>query len=188
MPVICYYSNFCEPSKKLLQVMARSQVQTDVHFICIDQRSRNAAGQTVLEVQGQQVLLPPTVTRVPALYFMETQQTLFEDAIYKHLAPKEATLNHTATNGLGEPECFSNQFLSMSDSYSFWDQDANDLGTKGDGGMRQKHSYVSVNDSFSINTPKEDYEPDKVGKKGSKTLEEYKAERAMMVPDPIART
>jgi hypothetical protein len=54
--------------------------------------------------------------------------------------------------------------------------------------MRQKHSYVSVNDSFSINTPKEDYEPDKVGKKGSKTLEEYKAERAMMVPDPIART
>ena len=188
MTVICYYSNYCEPSKKLLQVLTHSKLKDEVHFICVDQRSRNAAGQTVLEVHGQQVMLPPMITKVPALFLVDSKRALFEDDIYKFLSPKEVALNQEATNGFGEPECFSNQLLSMSDAYSFWDQEPDELGTKGNGGMRQQHSYVAINDSISINTPVDDYEPDKVGKKGTKTLEEYKAEREMAVPPPIART
>jgi hypothetical protein len=188
MTVICYYSNFCEPSKKLLQVMSHSKLKDEVHFICIDKRTRGAGGQTVLEVNGQQVLLPPMITRVPALFLVETRRALFEDDIYKYLQPQEAALNHVATGGMGEPECFSDQMLGMSDSYSFWDQGADELGTKGNGGMRQQHRFVAVDEMFSINTPKDDYEPDKIGKKGTKTLEEYKAEREMSIPAPISRT
>jgi len=188
MTVICYYSNFCEPSKKLLQTMSHSKLKDEVHFICIDKRTRSASGQTVLEVNGQQVMLPPMITRVPALFLVETRRALFEDEIYRHLSPQEAELNHVATSGFGEPECFSNQMLSMSDAYSFWDQGADELGTKGDGGMRQQHRFVAVDQTFAINTPKEDYEPDKVGKQGSKTLEQYKAERELTVPAAIART
>jgi len=188
MTVICYYSNFCEPSKKLLQVLSHSKLKNEVHFICIDQRTREG-NRTILVVQGQRVVLPDAVTRVPALFLVEQNKALFEDEIYRHLSPQEAQINHVATGGLGEPECFSpDQFRSMSDAYSFWDQDAEELGTKGNGGMRQQHNYVSINDSFAINTPADDYEPDKVGKKGSKTLEQYKAERELTVPAPISRT
>ena len=62
------------------------------------------------------------------------------------------------------------------------------MGTKGSGGMRQQHSYATVDQVFQIATPEDTYEPDKVGAKGSKTLEEYKAERELAVAAPIART
>jgi hypothetical protein len=188
MSAICYYSNFCEPSKKLLQLMAKTKLKNEIHFICIDQRSKDTRGQTLVEINGQRVVLPPAVTKVPALYLIDTRKALFEDDIYRFLAPQETAINHVETRGQGEPDCYSNQAANMSDSFSFWDQDAEELGTKGSGGMRQQHSYATVDQVFQIPTPEDTYEPDKVGAKGSKTLEEYKAERDMAVAAPIART
>ena len=38
MSCILYYSNFCEPSKKLLQTVSKTEMAKDIHFICIDKR------------------------------------------------------------------------------------------------------------------------------------------------------
>jgi len=187
MSVICYYSNFCEPSKKLLQLLAKTKLKNEVHFICIDKRSRDEHGQTLVEVNGQRVVLPKSVTKVPALYMMDTRQALYEDDIYRFLQPKEAAIAHVETGGQGEPDCYSSQAACMSDSFSFWDQNSEELGTKGSGGMRQQHSYATVDQQFSIPTPPDNYEPDKVGANGTKTLEQYKAEREMAVAAPISR-
>jgi len=187
MSAICYYSNFCDPSKKLLQLMSKTKLKNEVHFICIDKRSRDEHGQTLVEVNGQRVVLPKSITKVPSLYLMDTKQVLSEDDIYRYLSPKEAAITHAETNGQGEPDCYSNQAMSMSDSFSFWDQNADELGTKGSGGMRQQHSYATVDQQFSIPTPPDNYEPDKVGTNGSKTMEQYKAERELAVATPAAR-
>ena len=40
MSSILYYSNFCEHSKKLLQTISKSDISKDIHFICIDKRSK----------------------------------------------------------------------------------------------------------------------------------------------------
>jgi hypothetical protein len=185
---ILYYSNFCEPSKKLLQLIAKTKLKHELHFICIDKRFRNSKGQTILLLENQQVLLPNTVTKVPALLIMDTKEVLIEDNIYAYLNPKETKINTLATCGNGEPECYSlTQMSSMSDSYSFWDQDSKELETKGMGGVRQMHNFVALEDNFSISTPTEDYTADKIGNNGTKTLEEYKAEREKSIAAPIQR-
>ena len=182
-----YYSNFCEPSKKLIQTVSKSKLKNELQFVCIDKRSRNKSGQTIVHLERGQVVLPSSITKVPAL--MTPQQVLVGDDIYKYLFPKEAQINHQATQGLGEPECYSlGQMNSMSDTYSFWDQPVNELTTKGEGGMRQLHNYVTLEQSYAIPTPSDNYEPDKIGKNGSKTLEQLKAEREQDVAKPFPLT
>jgi hypothetical protein len=184
---ICYYSNFCDPSKKLLQRIAKTKLKHELHFICIDKRDRDSKGNIIILLENDRVVLPPQVTKVPALYMIETKQVLFEQAIYDFLMPKEVSITMTETNGNGEPECYSlSQMSRMSDAYSFWDQSPDELTTKGGGGMRQMHNFVPLEDSFTIHTPTEDYVPDKIGKNG-KTFEEYKNERDSMLPPAIKR-
>ncbi len=188
MSAICYYSNFCEPSKKLLQLFAKTKLKQEIHFICIDKRFKNQKGQTILQLEQHQVLLPDAIRKVPALYLVDNQNVLYEDDIYEFLTPKENKINTLATSGNGEPECYSlNQMSCMSDSYSFLDQDSSELSTKGSGGIRQLHNYVTLDQNFSIQTPAEDYVPDKIGNNGSKSLEQLKAEREKSIMQPIQR-
>ena len=180
MSLILYYSNFCDPSKKLLQKVAKTKLSQEIHFICIDQRKRDSKGNTILFLQNEQVMLPSSVTKVPALYQMESKQVLFGDDIYDHLLPKEVAINQVATNGNFDPDPFSVFGMSrLSDQYSFWDTSVEDLGAKGSGGLRQLKRFATLEDQSSIHCPKDDYSPDKVS---SKTLEDYKAERDSMVP------
>ena len=191
MATILYYSNFCEPSKKLLQTISKTKLKDTIHFICIDIRKKDSSGQTIIELpQNQKVILPPTVTKVPALLLLNQGHTvLFGEQIYQHFQPQEAVLNHVETNGNGEPESYSiGQMSSISDQYSFWDQSPSDLSTKGDGGLRQIHNFVALEADYRITTPPENYESDKIGNKGSKTLEQYKAERDSAIAAPIQRT
>jgi hypothetical protein len=184
MPEICYYSNYCDPSKKLLQKIAKTKLQQEIHFICIDRRQRDSKGNTILFVQNEQVMLPPQVTKVPALYQIETKQVLFGDDIYGFLLPKEVAINQVATGGNGEPDAFSVFGMSrLSDQYSFWDQSVEDLSAKGHGGTRQMHKFAALEEQCQIVTPKEDHIPDKVG---SNDFEKYKAERDALVK-PITR-
>ena len=187
MTSILYYSNFCDPSKRLLQKVSKTKLQQTLHFICIDQRTRNAKGQTLITIEHEQVLLPEQIVKVPALYMIDSKHVLFGDDIYEYLAPRENVINQVSTQGNGEPECYSlSQMSQLSDSYSFWDQAPDDLNTKGQGGMRQMHNFVPLEQDFSIHTPAEDYVPDKIGKNG-KTLEDYKNERDSMIGPPIKR-
>lgn len=168
---ILYYSNFCDNCKKLLQNLSRSQMKEEIHFLCIDKRVTMPDGSVHLLIKnGQQVLLPPTITKVPALMLVNNGfHVLFGDQIYQHLQPKEKAIQQRATNFQGEPDAFSFAAFSQSgitsDQYSYLDMAADDLLAKGCGGLRQMHNYVNFNEdgSMNIETPPDNYSPDKVG-------------------------
>ena len=40
MSNVLYYSNYCEKCKRLLQILAKSDCKKDMHFLCIDKRSK----------------------------------------------------------------------------------------------------------------------------------------------------
>jgi hypothetical protein len=170
MSSILYYSNFCDHSKKLLQTVSKTQVSKDIHFICIDKRERDQNGKVnIILENGQKIIMPENVTKVPALLLISDGfKVLYGDNIYSHLKPKHETATRQATNNNMEPMSFSlggsGGFGIMSDQYSFLDQDSDALNTKGDGGLRQMHNYVTLSHSDIITTPTDDhkYNQDKV--------------------------
>ncbi len=184
---VLYYSNFCDPSKRLLEKIAKSQIKEEVSFICIDRRERGGHGKTmVLLENGQKMLLPPTVTRVPALLLVNRgYHVLFGNDIYRHLEPKEKILNEKATMNNDEPLAFSiTEMAGDSDSYSYLDMSSDQMSAKGDGGMRMMHNFVTLDHDDTINTPPEDYIPDKVE---DDSIEKLQRERDADVPKPQPR-
>ncbi len=169
MSTILYYSNYCESCKKLLGMISRSPIKDEMHFICIDKRSRHSNGQTYVQLSdGQEVLLPPTVTKVPALLLLNRgYKVLFGDEIANHVTPAVEAMKNEAVVSTGEPTAFGfggcySSFGVASDNYSFLDQNAEDLSAKGEGGMRQQHHYASIQHMDKIETPPDNYEADTV--------------------------
>jgi len=174
MSCILYYSNFCEPSKKLLQTISKTQNLNNIHFVCIDKRVKDSNGKVFIILQtGQKLLMPENVTRVPALLLLnQNYKVIYGDDIYKHLKPQvdqqvqQATKNNMEPinfqDGFGAFGGFSGGFSGgiVSDNFSFLDQSDSELSVKGDGGLRQIHNYVTLNDSMnlSMNLPQADFE------------------------------
>jgi hypothetical protein len=156
-----------------------------MHFICIDKRVKNPNGATyVILENGQEILLPPTVSKVPALLLLNKgHHVLFgiED-ITRHLEPKQKSIQSVSTNNNGEPLAFSmvggggsSSFFGVaSDQYSFLDQDATELTAKGNGGLRQTHHYSTLDQKDSIDTPPDTYAPDTIG---NLTMEQLQQKR-----------
>ena len=52
----------------------------------------------------------------------------------------------------------------MSDNYAYLDLSPDELSAKGTGGTRQMHFFSPLDsEDYSIETPPEDYSPDKIG-------------------------
>ena len=100
MSLILYYSNHCEPSKKLLQTIARSKIKDEIHFVCIDKRIQGNDGATYIILENnQQMILPPTVTKVPALLLLNRgNQVIFGKNILEHLQPVKTGVQKLSTN------------------------------------------------------------------------------------------
>ena len=160
MSSILYYSNFCEPSKKLLQNITKTQNAKNIHFICIDKRERDTNGKVFIVLQnGQKIIMPENVTRVPALLLLnQNYKVIYGDEIYQYFKPNVEQEIKQATKNNMEPVTFQDGFGAfsgfgggiVSDNYSFLDQTDDELGVKGNGGLRQMHSYVSLNDSMNL--------------------------------------
>jgi hypothetical protein len=184
MSSIIYYSNSCDRCKSVLTALSKSQVSNDIHFLCIDKRVKSGTGAWhILTETGEKVLLPPQVNRVPALLLLNKgHQVLYGDQILQHFQPKNVALNNEATGFNGEPNAFSLGRESMggfgvaSDNYSFLDQSADELSAKGNGGMRQLYNYATIDVVDKIETPPDNYSPDKVG---SVSLEQLQQKRQM---------
>lgn len=184
MSCIIYYSNHCDKSKAVLTALSKSRVQDDIHFLCIDKRVKATNGSGawhILTETGEKVLLPPQVNRVPALLLLNKgHMVLYGEQILQHFQPKNLALNNEATNFNGEPNSFSLGRESMggfgvaSDNYSFLDQSADELSAKGNGGMRQLYNYATIDLVDKIETPPDNYTPDKVG---SVSLEQLQQKR-----------
>ena len=183
MSSILYYSNFCQNCKSLLQNLGTSSVKDDMHFICLDNRVKKPNGATyVILGNGQEILLPPTITKVPALLLINRgHHVLFGDDITKHLEPKQTAMQQTSTNFNGEPSAFSlggsstGGFGVASDNFSFLDQGADELSAKGSGGMRQQHHYATLDHSNAIDTPPDNYAPDTIGSVSMENLQQQRA-------------
>jgi hypothetical protein len=167
MSSILYYSNYCDPSKKLIFELSRSKVKDEIHFVCIDHRVKGPKDTThIILDNGQKLLLPDTVIKVPALLLLfRGHQVLFGDEIYKHLKQRMNKFTQEATQNNQEPLAFSFSEMgsNLSDNYSYLDQTADDLSAKGKGGLRILHNYVTLDSKCPIETPPESYVPDKIG-------------------------
>lgn len=182
MSTILYYSNYCQNCKALLQEISKSNVKDDMHFICIDKRHRGNNGATYIVLQnGQEVLLPPTINKVPALLLLNRgHKVLFGEEIKRHIMPVIEAQQQEAVAVNGEPMAFSlggfgGGFGVASDNYSFLDQSADDLSAKGDGGMRQQHHYAGVQWQDQIETPPDNYSPDTIGSVSMEQLQQQRA-------------
>jgi hypothetical protein len=161
MAAILYYSNFCEHSKKLLQSLSKTQVSKEFHFICIDKRVKGKDNKVYIVLEnGQQIVMPENVQKVPALLLLtQNYKVLYGDQIYDYMKPQQQVAVKQATQNNMEPMAFSFGGSGIvSDQYSFLDMGVEDLNAKGNGGLRQMHNYVSLNDSMQIPTPKDDYD------------------------------
>lgn len=190
MSSILYYSNYCEPSKKLLQTITKTQNAKDIHFICIDKRTKDSNGKTYIILENsQKIIMPENVTRVPALLLLnQNYKVIYGDEIYQHLKPQVIQEVKQATKNNMEPLNYQDGFSAfsgfgggiVSDNYSFLDQSDTELSVKGNGGLRQMHNYVSLNDSMNLtmHLPKDDhdYKSDKL-KEGEMSVESLQRKR-----------
>ena len=179
MGKILYYSNYCKNCKNLLTLISRTELVKTIHFICIDSRVQKNGKTYVILESNQEVVLPESVKSVPALILLNDNYRIFYgDEIVQHLNPIEKVNVNVATKNEGEPECFSinggNFSGVVSDCYSFLDQDATELSAKGDGGLRQLYNYATLDHVDKIDTPPEDYNPDKIG---NVNIEKIESER-----------
>lgn len=156
MSCILYYSKYCEVSKKYLQLLSKSNIQSDIHFICIDKRVKDSNNKTYIILDdGQKIILPENITKVPALLLLnQGYQVLYGDQILEHLKPRQQQEVKQATQNNMEPMAFAlgggGSFGDIvSDQYSFLDQDPDELKADGNGGMRQMHNYVDLNTAFN---------------------------------------
>jgi len=184
MSTILYYSNFCEHSKRLLQTFSKTSVSKDIHFICIDKRIKDNNNKMYIVLEnGQKIIMPENVTRVPALLLLnENYKVLYGESILQYFKPKQEVVTKQATMNNIEPMAFSlggGSFGIASDQYSFLDMDADSLAAKGNGGMRQMHNYVDLNYSDRISAPPEEDSQKKGANKipGELTIEQLQQQR-----------
>jgi len=181
MSSILYYSNHCEKCKDLLRVISKNtSLKNDMHFVCIDKRFRDPQSGGIyvtLETQ-QKILLPPQVQKVPAMLLLKEGNTvIFGNDVMDKIKPIQEYSTAQATEFNGEPMAFTlgndniGGFGVASDSFSYWDQQSDELLAKGNGGTRQMYNYATVNNTSTINTPTDDWTPDKVGETAFKDME-----------------
>jgi hypothetical protein len=141
----------------LLQTVTKTQDTKQIHFICIDQRVKEpTTGKVFIVLQnGQKIIMPDNVSRVPALLLLnDNYKVIYGDDIYRHLKPRLEVEIQQATQRNMEPVHFQDGFSFgsggsggiVSDSFSFLDQPLN---VDGNGGMRQMHNYMSLQDSMT---------------------------------------
>ena len=177
--MVLYYSNYCEKCKEILPILAQSQVKKDIHFISIDNRIKKEDNCIYILIDNKELVLPPNITKVPALLLLNRgSQVIFGKQILEHLQPRQMVSNNRENFQPEEPVAFSMNDISnfgvMSDNFSFLDQSIDSLSAKGNGGLRQLRNNVTLDYTDNIETPPEDYIPNKVD---SGSFEKAKAER-----------
>jgi hypothetical protein len=168
---ILYYSNYCKHSQSIIQTLVKSNLIDKISCICIDKRSRDPTnGQVYVTLEnGGKVVMPPNVHSVPSLLLVKEQyRIILGDDIIKHLHPEMK--NNMSRNQPTQSEP-SGYFLGtsvggtniVSERFTSYSMTPDELSAKGNGGSRELYNYTSVtNDMNLINTPPDNYRPDKV--------------------------
>jgi len=184
MSRVLYYSNFCSHCKNILTKLSNTKIKSDIHFLCIDKRFKIEDKVYLMLENGEKILLPSVVTKVPALMLLyKKNELLFGDDIHKHF---DMVIQTESVEKMGdprvsemEPQSFSMNDVGFvkSDLYSFLDMSSEELAAKGNGGMRNMYNYGTLNSNEKIFTPPEDYKPNKVDES---EIQKYQEERAQI--------
>ena len=168
MSRVLYYSNQCPHCKNILIKLSRSEIKSDVHFLCIDKRFEIDGKIYLILENGDKILLPKNIVKVPALMLLNKNNVvLFGKEIDDHfnVILKNTQEIQVSRNTEMEPQSFSMgdaQGFVKSDIFSFIDSTPEELGAKGTGGTRLMYNYAALDANETINTPPEDYKPNKV--------------------------
>ena len=163
MSLILYYSNYCNYSKQLIVNLKEYKEYNEIHFINIDNRFIKNNNNYVLLENQQTVLIPQFIDKVPALLCITNHKISFGNDIYKQITKHKPDNSKEISADIKEFS-FSNSKTNeiISDQFSFYDQGSEELLAKGDGGLRQMHSYVTLDYNDRITTPEENYDSDKI--------------------------
>tara|TARA_B110000285_G_scaffold191476_1_gene219297 strand:+ start:1364 stop:1942 length:579 start_codon:yes stop_codon:yes gene_type:complete len=177
---LLYYSNHCQHSNQLLQTLSKSNVQKQFYYICIDKRSKDEKNNTIIQLEnGKTLPLPPIINKVPSLLLQNHgNRVLTGNEILGFIQKQIQETEQTQVSDEPEPFGFmgSDTFV-CSDNFSFLDTNATDLQSKGDGGLRQMHHYVPMDNNPTISTPVDNYVPDKIGTGQEMTIEKLQQDR-----------
>ena len=168
MNSVFFYSNYCKHCEKILSDIIKHPLRNDLHYICIDKRRTNDEGITnIILENGTEMEMPNTLKKVPTLLLINRGNKILEGndiMVYLNEQIGEPVRENN------EPDCFSinsgSAFGVQSDSYSFYDMNADDLSAKGGGGVRKMHNYCTPMTEDNIETPPDNYVPDKIGTNG----------------------
>tara|TARA_B000000557_G_scaffold261010_1_gene259265 strand:+ start:62 stop:628 length:567 start_codon:yes stop_codon:yes gene_type:complete len=168
MNSIFFYSNFCKNCERTLAKIVKHPLRNDLHYICIDKRKMKEDIIVVILENGTEMELPKEITKVPSLLLLNRGNKIIEgDDIMDYLNSK---INSGKTTEIDEPDCYAiyknSLFGVHSDNYSDYDMSSDELSAKGSGGVRQMHNYCTPLSETSIETPPDNYVPDKIGTNG----------------------
>ena len=189
MSSVLYYSKYCENCKKLLYELGKTKIQKDIHFLSIDKRINRGNSVYIILDNGNEIFMPPNIISVPTLLLLnKNNKLLVGDDVINFFRPQIMGEKTKAVPNNLEPLAFSGYEMgtSMSDSYSYLDQSSEEMNAKGEGGLRQMHSFVKLNHDDRIETPPEDYEPDKVGQVDMGKLQASR--EAEIAQNPVAHS
>jgi hypothetical protein len=186
---ILYYSNYCKHSQKIKQFLTKGDLLKEIHAFCIDKRFRDPkTNQTMIQLEnGKAVLLPPNVQSVPALLCTsKNYKLILGDDIIQYFEP--AMKNKLSSANFGEPAAFvlgqSGGSNIVSEQFTDFNLSPEELSAKGSGGRRQLYNYVSAGqDNSFIQTPPDDYKPDKIG---DVSMDQLQQRRNIDVPQNTA--
>tara|TARA_Y100001980_G_C14517478_1_gene292792 strand:+ start:109 stop:657 length:549 start_codon:yes stop_codon:yes gene_type:complete len=162
MSNILYYSNFCNNCKRLLEIVSKDNTfKNKTHFICIDNRSKRDKETYIILNNQKEILMPEFIKNVPTLQLINRgNQILLGEQILEYIKSTNNVL-------VSDPDAFDlgniNNNGVFSDNYSFLDQSIESMSAKGNGGLRQVRNNALLDFVDNIETPVDDYTPNKIG-------------------------
>jgi hypothetical protein len=157
---LLFFSNFCSHSKNILEKLNKGGLNQKFDYICIDKRFVKNNITYIYNPDGSSFPLPPMINRVPVLLLKPNHELLAGNQILEYIQPQSKTIQEENNKINMEPNAFAFEGDSCygvsSDNFSFLDTSVDDLGAKGNGGMRQMYHYSTLDQTpQSINTPQE---------------------------------
>lgn len=161
MNKVLYYSGRESNSIDLINGISKLEIIKEIHFVCIDNITVKNNRKYAILSNGYETLLPTIIKSVPSMLITTRGNMIIEGGpeIYEELTKSANNRRHP----MSEPTSFSmNEFGGVSSSsYSSINNYGQQM-TESDGNNNSCGNFASYGANFSIETPKDTYESNKI--------------------------